>query len=108
MAEREDEQGKSEPASPFKLKEARDRGVVAKSTELNAVAVGFAFVGALYLAGQDMFERQLRQGALLLSQAHQLVFTESAVSAWLAAIFADAMGLLAPVFGALIVAGIVA
>jgi flagellar biosynthesis protein FlhB len=106
MADREQEQNRSEQATPFKLQEARNRGVVAKSIELNAVLATFAFVGLLALAGQGLFERQLRLDAALLSQAHQLAFSESAATAWLSAALLETLALLAPVFALLIVAGV--
>lgn len=108
MAEREQEQNRSEPATPFKLKEARDRGLVVKSTEFNGVIATLAFVGLVFLAGGGMFERLARLDASLLSQAHLLGFSESAALAWLSAVLMESLGQLAPVFGVLIVAGVLA
>ena len=106
MAEREQEQNRTEQATPFKLKDARDRGLVAKSTELNSALVTLAFVALLYVFGRGLLERQLRLDAALLSQAHRLGFSESAATLWLTAALADTFNLLAPVFGVVIVAGV--
>jgi flagellar biosynthetic protein FlhB len=108
MAEREQEQNRTEQPTPFKLKEARDRGAVAKSVELTSVAVLFAFIGLLYIAGRSLWERQLRLDTALLSQAHRLDFSESAATAWLSGVLIDTLGLLAPVFLVLVAAGILA
>ena len=106
MAEREQEQNRSEQATPFKLQEARNRGVVAKSIELNAVLATLAFVCLLSLAGPGLFERQLRLDAALFSQAHRLAFSESALITWLTAALFETLALLVPVFALLIVAGV--
>jgi flagellar biosynthetic protein FlhB len=108
MAEREQEQNRTEQATSFKLKEARDRGLVVKSVELNSALVTLAFVALLYVVGRSLLERQLRLDASLLSQAHRLGFSESAATSWLTAALADTLGLLAPVFGVLIAAGVLA
>jgi flagellar biosynthetic protein FlhB len=105
-AESEQEQNRSEQATPFKLDEARKRGLAAKSVELNAVAGTLAFAALLALAGQGLFERQLRLDASLLSQAHTLAFSESAAMRWLSASFLESIMLVAPVFALLLIVGI--
>ena len=45
----EQEQDRSEPATPFKLREAKKRGSVAKSMDLNSVFVVAALLGCLHL-----------------------------------------------------------
>jgi flagellar biosynthetic protein FlhB len=108
MAEQEQEQNRTEQPTPFKLKEARERGAVAKSVELTSVVVLFAFIALLYLAGPALWERQLRLEAALLSQAHRLGFSEAAATDWLSGLLLDTLGLLAPVFLVLVAAGILA
>lgn len=52
MAEAPTEQDRSEPATPFKLDEARKKGMVPRSAELNAAAgIGAGLVCALAFAG---------------------------------------------------------
>src|SRR5262245_22877631 len=108
MADQEQEQNRSEQATPFKLKEARDRGVVAKSMEMNTVLVSLAFVALLFGGGRSLFERQLRLDAALLSQAHRPGLSEETAVAWLSAVLVETMWLLAPVFAVCVVAGVAA
>jgi flagellar biosynthetic protein FlhB len=108
MADREPEQNRSEQATPFKLKEARNRGVVAKSAELNTVLVTLAFVALLFAGGRSLFERQLRLDAALLSQAHQPGFSEALASVWLGGVLTETLALLAPFFAVIVVAGVFA
>ena len=91
MAESETEQNRNEPATPHKLKEARERGTVAKSAELNGVLAMLAFVALLFLGGRAMFERLARLDAALLSQAHSLDFAESALTAWLSRVLMEVL-----------------
>jgi flagellar biosynthetic protein FlhB len=108
MAEREQEQNRSEPATPFKLKEARDRGLVAKSPELNGIAALLAFVALLAAAGPALLQRQLRVDAALLGRAYLPGFSESSAASLLGALLLETLMLLAPVFAALLAAGLVA
>lgn len=106
--ENDQEQNRSEQATPFKLDEARKRGLVAKSVEMNAVAGTLAFAALLALAGRGLFERQMRLDAALLSQAHMLVLSESAAVHWLSASLLESIMLLAPLFAVLLVVGVAA
>jgi flagellar biosynthetic protein FlhB len=106
MAAAEQEQDRSEPATPFRLKEARERGTVAKSMEPGAVCGMLAFAALLCASGPALFERQLRLDAALLSQAHQLGFSEAAVADWLSAVLVETLWLLAPVLAVVVVAGV--
>jgi flagellar biosynthetic protein FlhB len=108
MAEPEQEQNRSEQATPFKLKEARERGMVVKSTELNTVLVTLAFIGLLAAGGRALFERQLRLDAALLSQAHQPGFSEASALPWLSGVLMETLALLAPVFAVIVIAGVLA
>jgi flagellar biosynthesis protein FlhB len=103
MANQEQEQNRSEKATPFKLKEARERGVVAKSTELTSAVLILLCAAVVYVSGQGLIGRQLHLDAALLSRAHMLEFSESGASAWLSVVFMQTLELLAPLFVALIV-----
>ena len=105
MAERDTEQGKSEPATPFKLKEARSRGMVAKSAELSGVVVVLAVVALLFAAGPRVLEREARLAARLLSQAGEVQLSERFAAAWLAGLLGEALTFLAPLLGAIVLAG---
>jgi flagellar biosynthetic protein FlhB len=108
MADSEQEQNRSEQATPFKLKEAQERGMVAKSTEFNGAVATLAFIGLLYVAGQSMFERLARLDAALLSRAHRFDFSEAAALAWLSSVLVETLSQLAPVFALLVLAGVLA
>lgn len=53
------EHDKSEKATPFKLKEARKRGQVTKSMEINSVFIIGVMLGLSYLMGETLFHKQL-------------------------------------------------
>ena len=108
MAERDPEQNRNEPATPHKLKEARGRGVVAKSAELNGVLAVLAFVALLFAGGHALFERLARFDASLLSQAHRLALSEATVNAALSALLAELATGLAPLFALLVAVGVLA
>lgn len=54
MADGGDEQDKSEEATPFKLSKAREKGSVARGTDLSFLASLVAFAGFLIVAGEAM------------------------------------------------------
>lgn len=106
MAERETEEGRSEPATPFKLQQARERGAVAKSAELSGVAVTLAFVALLFAGGQRVLEREARLVARLLGEAGELQLSERFASAWLSGLLVELLTLLAPLLGVIVLAGV--
>jgi flagellar biosynthetic protein FlhB len=105
MADHDQEQNRTEQPTPFKLKEARARGAVAKSAELAGALVLLAFVAFLHAAGRGLWERLLRQAALLLSHAYQPGLSEASASAWLAGVVGDLLALLTPIFAVVVAAG---
>ena len=72
MARQEQEQNRTEKATPFKLREARKRGQVAKSLEINSFAMLCAALGLVYFAGAGFGQGQLELSAALLRNAHHL------------------------------------
>ena len=104
----EQEQDRSESATPFKLQEARRRGQVPKSLELNSL---FAVLGLLLVMavwGRDMLHDQMRLDALVFGQAHQLDFEFSQVMRWLAELFLRTLYGLAPLLVAVVVSAVAA
>ncbi len=87
MAEQQQEQDRSEPATPFKLREARRRGQVAKSMEINSLLLLSTALAMIYLTGEAMIGGQLDMARAVLSQAggvdlspgHALVLFEAMV-----------------------------
>jgi flagellar biosynthetic protein FlhB len=74
MAEQQTEQDRTEPATPTKLRDAKRRGQVSKSLEVNSLFVLSAGVSLFYLLGEQMVSNQLALSRELLSNAHQVVF----------------------------------
>ena len=94
----EQEQSRSEPATPFKLEQTRRKGSVAKSLELNSLFALFALLLIVHLRGLPIMREQLQLDAVLLSLAHQLSFDAGAVAQWLPALLVRALDLMLPLF----------
>jgi flagellar biosynthetic protein FlhB len=92
------EQNRSEAATPYKLQEARKRGQVAKSLELNSLLAVLALLVVLYVWGRAMMRNQLSLDALVFAQAGALSFEAGAISRWLAEILLRTLYLLTPMF----------
>jgi flagellar biosynthesis protein FlhB len=106
----EQEQGRSEPATPFRLSEARKRGSVAKSLELSSLLALVTLLVVVMLWARAMIERQFRLDAALVSQAHQLSFAVPALLGWLRHVAIESLAtlvpLLLPVLAVAIVGGL--
>ena len=72
MAEQEQEQNRSEKATPYKLREAKKRGQVSKSMEVNSFAMLCAALGLLYFAGSGFGQGQLELSSALMRNAHYI------------------------------------
>lgn len=66
------DQDKSEQATPFKLKEAKDKGQVAKSMDLNAWFVFFAALSGFYIWGDQILKSIASTFSFLLSNSGQV------------------------------------
>jgi flagellar biosynthetic protein FlhB len=73
VAEQQTEQDRTEPATPTKLRDAKRRGQVSKSLEVNSLLMLSAGVALFYLLGEQMVTRQLALSHELLSNAHQVM-----------------------------------
>jgi flagellar biosynthesis protein FlhB len=74
VAEQQTEQDRTEPATPTKLRDAKRRGQVTKSLEINSFFILSLGVAISYLLGQEMVSKQLALSRELLSNAHQVAF----------------------------------
>src|SRR5678815_211554 len=83
----EQEQSRSENATPFKLQEAKRKGQVPKSLELNSLFAISALIILLFLWGNRFMQDQLRLDAAVFSQAHLLHFDADRLMHWLAQLF---------------------
>lgn len=72
MADQQSEQDRTEPATPTKLRDARRRGQVAKSLEINSLFILSVALCIFYLLGERMIAAQLEMSRSLFSQAHQV------------------------------------
>lgn len=109
MADSEpDKSEKTEPASPFKLDEARKKGSVAKSTEVNTMMAVFAGLIFLIAAGGVFIDNTLQLSAKMLSRAGQVNFELrqflDTTSDWAQ----EGVGILAPLLSMVVIVGVVA
>ena len=102
----EQEQNRSEAASPFKLREAKKRGTVAKSMDVNSVFVVAALLVCLLVWAWPATKQQLALDALLFKQAASFGFSQTQTWAWLTTVIIDTLSMMAPLFGAVMLAGV--
>ncbi|ODB95139.1 hypothetical protein A3197_17395 [Candidatus Thiodiazotropha endoloripes] len=94
MAEQQTEQDRTEPATPTKLREAKRRGQVSKSLEINSLFILSVGIAVFYLIGDDMVSQQLalsrellsNAGSISLGPAQALILFEYTFQ-WVASIF---------------------
>jgi flagellar biosynthetic protein FlhB len=99
----EQDQNRNESATPYKLEEARKKGSVPKSLDINSLMVLGAAVLTLYVWGPHIANGELVLFQHILSNAAQGSFELSELSEYLALLMSKAMQLLAPLFLLLIV-----
>lgn len=108
MAEQQQEQDRSEPASPFKLREARKRGQVAKSLEVNSLLILSAGLMVLYIFGEQFITRQLAVGRSVLANAHRFHAEPVAALAWFEKLFYLLINIFWPLLAAIVIVAILA
>lgn len=107
-ADSEQEQDRTEPASPYKLREARKRGQVSKSLEINSLLLLSAALLVIYGMGERIVTQQLMLCRDLLSNAHQLSLNGATAIGLFAHFFESLLKILWPFLGAVVVTGILA
>lgn len=105
MAEGQDQEKTEEP-TPKKRADAREKGQVPNSREFTSVVILLTALGVFFFGGSWMFGRLSDFMQVTFSRAGSFEFTVPNVSAYFWSVFASGMGILAPVMGALIFAGI--
>jgi flagellar biosynthetic protein FlhB len=94
----EQEQNRSEPATPYKLEEAKKQGQVAKSLDFNSFAIVSALLLVLIGGGQMATERMAGLAAWLFELSGSLRLGQPAdTAAWLAEILMAALGVVVPI-----------
>lgn len=106
MADHSQDQDKTEQATPFKLDEARRKGQVFKSPELNSLAALTMALLALLAFGGWAIDRTLALGARLLTESGRAELTPDYVMALTRWSGERALLLLAPIFVLLAAVGI--
>jgi flagellar biosynthetic protein FlhB len=102
----EQDQDRTEPATPYKREEARRRGQVAKSVDTNSVFMLAAALAAGAIWGRQFITDGARTFQWLLGHAGDFSFEPAGLHAWLEAVCRTAANSLAPFFLLLIVVGI--
>ncbi|MFT4925233.1 MAG: flagellar biosynthetic protein FlhB [Phenylobacterium sp.] len=103
-----DDQNKTEKPTPFKLKEAKNKGQVSKSQELNSIITLVVFTVLAYV----FWQQTMSQFAHLATRFVRLSADAGETPAVLASLLGEicwlAIGLIAPFFAVLMLSGILA
>jgi flagellar biosynthesis protein FlhB len=92
----EQEQDKSEDATPFKLDEAKKRGQVAKSLEVNSWFVISSFLTVLYIYGNNMILELAHVSRTTFSHAGQINYSPDELVLWFSDIFSMVVSIVTP------------
>ena len=104
----EQEQDRTEPASPFKLREARKRGQVNKSLEINSLLLLSAALLVTYALGEKFFAKQMALSRRILDGAYGLHYDPKTAMDLFAYVYETLMAIFWPLIGALMLIGILA
>jgi len=104
----EQEQDRNEPATPFKLREARKRGQVSKSLEINSLLILSAALLVIYALGEQIIARQLFLCRSLLSVASPLEMTGARSLGLFEFTVESLSSILWPLLGILVLTGVLA
>ncbi|MBL8474813.1 MAG: EscU/YscU/HrcU family type III secretion system export apparatus switch protein [Methyloversatilis sp.] len=97
MAEQQQDQDRSEAATPFKLEEARKRGSVAKSMDVNSVLVLGTAAFMLHFSGSQIVSSQLALYRSMLSNADARSFALGDLSSYFGQLLVEMLLSLLPV-----------
>ncbi|HYD78331.1 MAG TPA: flagellar biosynthesis protein FlhB [Paucimonas sp.] len=106
MAEQDSD--RSEEATPYKLEQARKKGMVARSTDFTAMAILAALVVTLYANGWSGLKQVLRLQLNVLGHAGQLQWGANDMMAWISSMMYSVLQILAPLFLAVGVTAVLA
>jgi flagellar biosynthetic protein FlhB len=107
MAESESGADKSEEPTEKRRREAREKGQIARSRELNTLAVMLAGAGGLLASGGSLANRLLEIMRGSFSLPREAIMDEGSMAIWLIASGKVALEALLPLFLALLIASIV-
>ncbi|HZO22492.1 MAG TPA: EscU/YscU/HrcU family type III secretion system export apparatus switch protein [Steroidobacteraceae bacterium] len=106
MAGQEQDQDRTEPATPFKREEARRKGQVAKSLDTNSVFMLAAALASAALWGRRFISDGAEGFRNLLGHAEEFPFEPAGLMAWMDSLFREVAHSLAPFFLLLILVGV--
>lgn len=104
----EEDQDKTEEATPYKLREAIKRGQVSKSMEVNSFLILLAVLLLSYMTGYKVFNSLLHINANILSMAGQLVFSESPVMMLYKSVIDSVVSIFSMIMVTVIIIGVLA
>lgn len=90
------EQNRSEPATPFKLTQARRRGSVAKSLEVSSLFALLTLLAVLMLDGRRAVDGMLRLGVTIIDHGGRASFEAGSALRWLEWVGSQGLALLMP------------
>lgn len=102
----EQEQDRTEQATPFKLREAKKRGQVPKSLEVNSWFVLLAFLLVLFIWGHSMIREFAHVYRAVFSYAGKLNFNVTELIGWLGDIFVVTVAVMAPIVAAIMIVAV--
>lgn len=104
----EQDQNRNEAATPHKKEEARKKGSVAKSLDVNSFVILSVVLATLYIWGDKIIHGELILMQKTLLHMQDMSFDVNEISNYLTTIFAQSIILLAPLFILLFVFGVLA
>ncbi|WP_346837616.1 EscU/YscU/HrcU family type III secretion system export apparatus switch protein [Microbulbifer sp. SAOS-129_SWC] len=108
MASDQQEQDRSEAATPYKLQEARKRGQVAKSVEVNAWVIMAVCAAVIFATFDDLLSKYLTLNKYFLANAGDIDLTESNAVLLLKHIYEGLLHVFIPVIIAIVFAALLA
>ncbi len=104
----EQEQDRTEPATPFKLREARKRGQVSRSLEINSLILLSTALAMSYFMGEVFVTRQLALSQEIFSNAYRLELNGITALSLYEYTLESLVSIFVPFVGAVMIAGILA
>ena len=108
MAEQQSDQDKTEKATPYKLRDAKKRGQVSKSLEMNSLlllSIGFLL---MYMLGAGSIVELVKLCSVIFSHSHDIVFEPEYLFSFVGAITQQVLHIFWPFMMAILVVAIAA
>jgi len=102
----EQEQDRSEQATPFKLREAKKRGQVPKSLEVNSWFILASFLVVLFIWGNSMIREMAQLNRSVFSYAGKVTFTPNELVLWLSDVFVTIAAIVSPIIAVIVVVAV--